>query len=72
MLVDRRAERSALDALMLYGEWLRRRGEARDQLRAAYEIFVSAGAGAFAERARTEPAATGERAPSAPRRRERP
>jgi DNA-binding NarL/FixJ family response regulator len=53
-------------AHLLYGEWLRRqrrRGEARDQLRAGYEIFASAGAGAFAERARIEPRATGERAP---------
>jgi len=53
-------------ARLLYGEWLRRqrrRGEARDQLRAGYEVFVSAGAGAFAERARTELRATGERAP---------
>ena len=41
----------------------RRRGDARDQLRAAYEIFVVAGAGAFAERARIEMRATGERAP---------
>ena len=51
---------------LLYGEWLRRqrrRRDARDQLRAAYRIFVSAGAGAFAERARTELRATGERAP---------
>ncbi|MGA8461050.1 MAG: LuxR C-terminal-related transcriptional regulator [Streptosporangiaceae bacterium] len=31
--------------------------------RAAYEIFVSAGAGAFAERAQIELRATGERAP---------
>jgi ATP/maltotriose-dependent transcriptional regulator MalT len=52
-------------ARLLYGEWLRRqrrRRDARDQLRAAYQIFVSAGAGAFAERARTELRATGERA----------
>jgi DNA-binding CsgD family transcriptional regulator len=53
-------------AHLLYGEWLRRerrRRNARDQLRAAYEIFASAGARAFAERARMELRATGERAP---------
>jgi DNA-binding CsgD family transcriptional regulator len=53
-------------ARLLCGEWLRRqhrRGDARDQLRAAYEIFIPAGAGAFAERARIELRATGERAP---------
>jgi ATP/maltotriose-dependent transcriptional regulator MalT len=53
-------------ARLLYGEWLRRqrrRRDARDQLRAAYGIFVSAGAVAFAERARAELRATGERAP---------
>jgi DNA-binding CsgD family transcriptional regulator len=53
-------------ARLLYGEWLRRqrrRGDARGQLRAAYEIFISASAGAFAERARIELRATGEHAP---------
>jgi DNA-binding CsgD family transcriptional regulator len=53
-------------AHLLYGEWLRRqrrRVDARDQLRAANKIFVSAGAGAFAERARIELRATGDRAP---------
>jgi DNA-binding CsgD family transcriptional regulator/tetratricopeptide (TPR) repeat protein len=50
-------------AHLLYGEWLRRdqqRLAARDQLRRAYELFTSAGADAFAERARTELLATGE------------
>jgi DNA-binding CsgD family transcriptional regulator len=49
-------------AHLLYGEWLRRqrrRRDARDQLANAYEIFASAGAAAFAERARTELRATG-------------
>ncbi|TCM36207.1 helix-turn-helix transcriptional regulator [Kribbella sp. VKM Ac-2568] len=52
-------------ATLLYGEWLRRRGrrvDARDQLRAAHEIFTSTGAEAFAERARHELVSTGERA----------
>ena len=51
-------------AHLLYGEWLRRenrRMESRDELRAAHEMFVAMGANRFAERARTELSATGER-----------
>ena len=50
---------------LLYGEWLRRerrRLDARDQLRQAHERFVEFGMEAFAERARVELQATGERA----------
>jgi DNA-binding CsgD family transcriptional regulator len=51
-------------ARLVYGEWLRRenrRVEARVQLRSAFDALASMGAEAFAERARRELQATGEK-----------
>ena len=63
--LERRQLRPDLSrAHLLYGEWLRREGrrlDARQELRAAHELFVAIGMDAFAERARRELVATGEK-----------
>jgi DNA-binding CsgD family transcriptional regulator len=51
-------------AQLLHGEWLRREGrrvDAREQLRTAHDLFAAIGMEAFAERARRELVATGEK-----------
>jgi DNA-binding CsgD family transcriptional regulator/tetratricopeptide (TPR) repeat protein len=56
-------------AHLVYGEWLRRahrRVDAREQLGIAHEMFGRMGAEAFAERARRELLATGEKARKRP------
>ena len=51
-------------AHLLYGEWLRREGrrvDAREQLRRAHDMLTAIGMAAFAERARRELIATGDK-----------
>ncbi len=64
-LEDNRCNFEAARTRLLYGEWLRRakrRGDAREQLRAAAQVFSAMGARTLASRAQVELAATGESA----------
>jgi ATP/maltotriose-dependent transcriptional regulator MalT len=59
-----RMEAHLARARLSYGEWLRRenrRVDAREQLRQAYDFFATMGANGFADRARRELLATGEK-----------
>jgi DNA-binding CsgD family transcriptional regulator len=63
-LAQSRAALELARSQLCYGEWLRRvnrRSDAREPLRAAHESFGRIGAAAFAERARRELLATGEK-----------
>src|SRR6185503_9734520 len=63
-LAQSRAALELARSQLCYGEWLRRvnrRSDAREPLRAAHESFGRMGAAAFAERARRELLATGEK-----------
>jgi DNA-binding CsgD family transcriptional regulator len=54
----------AARARLLYGEWLRREGrrsDARQELRSAHDVLIAAGVGGFAERARRELIAIGDK-----------
>jgi DNA-binding CsgD family transcriptional regulator len=64
VLADARSVPQLARTHLLYGEWLRRRrlrGDARDQLHRALEMFEAMGLEAFAERCRGELRSTGER-----------
>jgi DNA-binding CsgD family transcriptional regulator len=64
LLARSRAAVELARSRLVYGEWLRRehrRVDAREQLRAAHEMFSHMGAHAFAERAARELSATGEK-----------
>jgi DNA-binding CsgD family transcriptional regulator len=63
-LRDTRLKPELARSHLVFGEWLRREGHrtaAREQLRAAHELFVAMRMEGFAERARRELAATGEK-----------